>query len=234
MGLGHPWAMQCLGDTQRFSGASTILNVCGTHRGIPHPLPHPCCIPSSWRRGSEWELSLPPSPGKNVTHVCSPPYTGACGMSPWAPPQPEAARGRRQGAPGVLLLPWSLPGAELPQAVALPPQSLPFPEQLLWDGSGPGRCCCFVSLGTGGGIWGLRGCTAGPGPLVPQLPSPACLAGAVTHSCSSAITHVSQSQPGTLGRGKQIPGCTQWTLGRALPIFPMATHIQSTSGRWHW
>lgn len=140
--------MQCFGDTQRFSGASTIVNVPGTHRGIPHPLPHPCCTPSSWRRGSEWELSLPPLPGKSVTRVCSPPYTNECGMSP----------GRRRGAPGVPLLPCSLPAAELPQALALPPQSLPFPEQLLWDGSAPGRCCCFVPLGAGGVTWELEGC----------------------------------------------------------------------------
>lgn len=49
-------------------------------------------------------------------------------------PQPEAARGRRQGARGTLLLSWSLSGAEWPQAVALHPS--PFPSQSSCRGMG--------------------------------------------------------------------------------------------------
>lgn len=37
VGLGHPLAVPCFGGTQGLTGASTIVNVCGTHRGIPHP-----------------------------------------------------------------------------------------------------------------------------------------------------------------------------------------------------
>lgn len=80
-----------------------------------------------------------------------------------------------------------------------------------------------------GTAWELRGCAAGPGPLLSRLPSPACLAGA--EPLSLLFTHVSQSQPGTLGQGEQMH---RGSLGRALHIFPMAIHIQYVSGRQHW
>lgn len=118
--------MQCFGGTQGLTEDSTIVNVCGSHCGIPHPPPNPpCCIPrsaspSSQRQGYETELSLLPSLlGKNVTHVGALPCTQMrVGCVPGLSCSQVAGRGRRQGAQGRLLW-WSLPRADPLQAVAL-------------------------------------------------------------------------------------------------------------------
>lgn len=80
---------------------------------------------------------------------------------------------------------------------------------------------------------GLWGWAAGLGPLLPQLPALPSLPG---RGCEPLLLlcHRSQSQPGTWGRGKQMPRCAQWTLGKALHVFPMASHIQHVSGRQYW
>lgn len=73
-------------------------------------------------------------------------------------------------------------------------------------------------------------CGARASPVTAAFPSLPC------RGCDPLLllllfTHVSQSQPGTLGQGKQMYG---GSLGRALHIFPMAIHIQYVSGRQHW
>lgn len=102
-----------------------------------------------------------------------------------------------------------------------------------WEGNmGAARMCCSARASPAMAAF-------------PCLPCRGC-----DHSCSSAVTHISQSQSDTGGRAEQMPECAQWTLGRALPIFPMAIHVQSMSGMvrnwssshtaekhqpgWHW
>lgn len=175
----------------------------------------------------------PTAAGKNITHVCSPPYTSACGMCPRLRRSRGAARGRRQGARGPLLLPCSLPRAELPQAVALPPQPLPFPSHPRAACRGMGareeHAAALRHWEAGGhGMGAARMCCgARASPVTAAFRSLPC------RGCEPLLllfTHVSQSQPGTLGQGEQMH---RGSLGRALHIFPMAIHIQYVSGRQH-
>lgn len=73
--------------------------------------------------------------------------------------------------------------------------SLPIPEQRAvgWERVRNMRLLC-VTGNREGTAWELRGCAAGPGPLLSRLPSAACLAGAVSHSCSSSLTSHRASQ----------------------------------------